>query len=68
MIGGSLSVSSLGWKCFEAAGVEPVFQSQADAIGYAHGRACFRSGEIRVTDSSGAVARIIPFNDVDRKL
>jgi hypothetical protein len=35
-----------GWTCFEASGVEPVFLSQGDAIGYAKGRACFRSGEI----------------------
>jgi hypothetical protein len=33
-----------GWKCFEASGVEPVFLHQEQAIGYATGRACFRSG------------------------
>jgi hypothetical protein len=49
-----------GWKAFESSGVEPVL-NQEDAIGYATGRACFRSGEIRVLDSSGAVALIIPF-------
>jgi len=37
-----------GWKAFEAPGVEPVFLSQGDAISYAQGRVCFRSGEIRV--------------------
>lgn len=37
-----------GWKVFEAPGVEPVFLNQQDAIDYATGRACFRSGEIRV--------------------
>ena len=37
-----------GWKCFEAPGVEPVFLNQEDAIDYATGRACFRSGEIRI--------------------
>ena len=47
-----------GWKCFEAPGVEPVFLNQEDAIDYATGRACFRSGEIRVLDSSGAVERV----------
>ena len=36
-----------GWKCFEAPGVQPEFLEQEHAIGYATGRACFRSGEIR---------------------
>ena len=57
-----------GWKCYEALGVEPVFLNQEDAIDYATGRACFRSGEIRVLDSSGAVTRIIPFSETDRRL
>jgi hypothetical protein len=57
-----------GWKCFEGPGVEPVFLKQEQAIGYAQGRACFRSGEIRILDSSGAIERIIPFNEADRKL
>ena len=48
-----------GWKCFEAPGVEPVFLNQEHAIDYATCRACFRSGEIRVHDSSGNVERII---------
>lgn len=56
------------WKCFEAPGVEPVFLNQEEAIDHAAGRACFRSGEIRVLDSTGKVERIIPFNDVDRNL
>jgi hypothetical protein len=51
-----------------APGVEPVFLEQEQAIDYATGRACFRSGEIRVVDASGAVERVIPFNDADRKL
>jgi len=46
-----------GWKCFEAPGVD-----------YATGRTCFRSGEIRILDSSGEVEGIIPFNEVDRRL
>src|SRR5437588_12065774 len=50
-----------GWKCFEAPGVEPVFLDQEQAIDYATGRACFRSGEIRILDSSGSVSRIIQF-------
>jgi hypothetical protein len=52
-----------GWKCFEAPGVEPVFLNQEQAIDYAKGRACFRSGEIRILDSSGAVERTIPFSE-----
>ena len=57
-----------GWKCFEMPGVEPVFLSQEDVISYAQGRACFRSGEIRILNSRGAVERIIPFSEADRKL
>jgi hypothetical protein len=36
-----------GWQVYESAGVQPVFLSQQQAIDYATGRACFRSGEIR---------------------
>jgi len=36
-----------GWQVYEAAGVQPVFLNQQDAIDYATGRACIRSGEIR---------------------
>ena len=57
-----------GWQCFEAPRVEPVFLSQGDAISYAKGRACFRSGEIRILDSSGAVERTIAFCETDRRL
>jgi hypothetical protein len=57
-----------GWKGFEAPGVEPVFLDQEQAIDYATCRACFRSGEIRVLDSSGAVTRSIPFSETDRRL
>jgi hypothetical protein len=57
-----------GWQVFESAGVEPVFLSQEQAIDYAKARVCFRSGKIRILDSSGAVARLIPFNEADRKL
>ena len=56
------------WKCFEAHAVEPVFLNQEHAIDYANGRACFRSGEIRVLDSIGAVMRIIPFSEMNRRL
>ena len=56
-----------GWKCFEAPGVEPVFLDQEDAIDHATGRACFRSGEIRVLDSDGAIEQVIPFNEYGRR-
>jgi len=46
-----------GWKAFEAPGVEPMFPKKDQAIDYAQNRACFRSGEIRVLDSTGKVER-----------
>ncbi len=57
-----------GWKVFEAPGVEPVFPEKDQAINYAEDRASFRSGEIRILDSSGNVERTIPFNDTNRRL
>jgi hypothetical protein len=57
-----------GWKAFEAPGVEPVFSEKDQAIDYAQQRACFRSGEIRVLDTSGNVERTIAFSEADRKL
>jgi hypothetical protein len=57
-----------GWKCFEAPGVEPVFATKDDAISYAQTRARFRTGEIRVLNSTGNVERTIAFDEVDRKL
>jgi hypothetical protein len=53
---------------FEAPGVEPVFLKKDQAINYAENRASFRSGEIRILDSSGNVEHTIPFNEADRKL
>ena len=52
----------------EAPGVEPVFLDQAQAIDYAVGRVCFRSGEIRAMDSASNIERAIPFSEADRKL
>jgi hypothetical protein len=49
-------------------GVEPVFPNKDQAIDYAPSRACFRSGEIRVLDSTGKFERTIPFSAADRKL
>jgi len=56
------------WQVHESAGVQPVFLSQQQAIDYATGRACFRSGEIRILDSNGAVESIIPFSETNRRL
>ena len=58
----------IGWKVFEALGVEPVFREKDQAIGYAETRACFRKGEIRVLDATGNIERTIAFNEADRKL
>jgi hypothetical protein len=57
-----------GWKAFEAPGVEPVFPKKDQAIDYAQNRACFRSGQIQMLDSTGNVERVIPFDDTNRKL
>jgi len=58
----------VGWKAFEAPGVEPVFPEKDHAIDYAQNRAYFRSGEVRIFDSRGNVERVIPFDDTNRKL
>jgi hypothetical protein len=47
-----------GWQVHEAPGVQPVFLTQEQAVDYANSRPCFRSGEIRVLDSNGAVTRL----------
>ena len=57
-----------GWQIYQAPGVQPVFLSREQAIDYATCRACFRSGEIRILDSTGSVERLIPFNEMNRKL
>jgi hypothetical protein len=51
-----------------ASGVEPVFPNEDQAIDYAQSRACFRSDEIRILDSSGNVERTIAISEADRKL
>jgi hypothetical protein len=56
------------WRVFEAPGVEPVFLEQHQAFSYAETRASFRSGEIRVLDSTGNIKRVISFSETDRKL
>ena len=57
-----------GWKVFEAPGVEPVFETKDQAVGYAETRACFRSGEIRVLDRNGSIERAIRFDEAERKM
>jgi hypothetical protein len=57
-----------GWKVFAAPGGEPVFPKKDQAIDYALQRACFRSGEVRIFDSTGNIERVIPFDDPNRKL
>ena len=47
---------------------EPVFPNKDQAIEYAQNRACFRSGEIRVLDSTGKLERTVAFSEADRKL
>jgi hypothetical protein len=56
------------WKAIEAPGVESVFPRKDQAIEYAQNRACFRSGDVRIFDSTGNVERVIPFDDANRKL
>ena len=57
-----------GWKAFETSGVEPVFPNKDQAIDYAQNRAYFRSGEVRIFDSTGNVESVIPFDDANRKM
>ena len=57
-----------GWKVLEAAGVEPVFLTKDQALSYAKGRASFRSGEIRILDSTEKLEETISFDDVGRTL
>jgi len=52
------------WKVFEAPGVEPVFPEKDQAINFATGRACFRSGEIRILGSNGIVGRTISLDQL----
>jgi hypothetical protein len=44
------------------------FPEKNQATNYAQNRASFRSGEIRILDSSGNLERTIAFNETDRKL
>ena len=57
-----------GWKVFEARGVEPVFPEKRHAIIYGQNRASFRSGEIRILDSTGNIEQTIAFTEADRKM
>ena len=57
-----------GWQVYEAPGVQPLFLNKEQATDYATCRACFRAGEIRILDSNGAVERVIPFDETNRRL
>ena len=57
-----------GSKAFETPGVEPVLPKKDQAIDYVQNRACFRSGEIHILDSTGKLERAIVFSEADRKL
>jgi hypothetical protein len=59
---------TVGVEVFEAPGVEPVFPEKDQAIDYAETRACFRTSEIRVLDSTGKLERAIAFSETDRQL
>jgi len=53
---------------YESAGVQPVFVSEQQAIDYATGRACFRSGEIRILACDGgpiAAYQAKPYMKID---
>jgi hypothetical protein len=56
-----------GWQVYESAGVQPVFLDQEQAIDYAKNRACFRSCEIRVLDSTDTVERTIAFSEGEER-
>jgi len=58
----------LGWKVFEAPGVDPVFPEKHQVINYAQNRASFRSGEIRIFDSTGKLECALAFSETDRML
>jgi hypothetical protein len=60
-----------GWRCFEAAGVQPFWignGAKKDAISYAKGRAKYGRGEIRVLNPDGSIECIIPFGESANKL
>jgi hypothetical protein len=58
----------LGCKAFAAPDVEPVSPMKKEAIDYTQSPACFRSGEVRVLDSTGGPESEIAFSEADRKL
>ena len=53
-----------GWQCFEAPGVQPYWVeagAKQTAIDYAAARMKGHTGEIRIYDSTGEVARTLTF-------
>jgi hypothetical protein len=57
-----------GWKVFEGPGVEPVFLHRTKRSTTHRIARVFRSGEIRLLDSTGALERTIQFTEANRKL
>jgi hypothetical protein len=57
-----------GLKIFEALACSLCFSLKKQTSSYAKSRASFRSGEIRILDSSGNVERVIPSDDTNRRL
>ncbi len=52
---------------FEAPGVELVFPEKDQAVNYVQNRASFRSGEIRILDSSGNVSEGCGFESLQAR-
>jgi hypothetical protein len=63
-----LTIGGVEMERFEAPGVESVFSEKPQAINYAQSRATFRSGEIRVLDSTGKLERMIAFTEAGRRV
>jgi hypothetical protein len=55
-------------RVFDAASNVIQTHEQATILLIAKGPACFRRGKIRILDSNGAVERVSPFNETERKL
>jgi len=68
----SISVKSnrtrLAGKLLKLRALRLCFREKDKISDYSQNRACFRSGEIRVLDSTAKLERTIAFGAVDRKL
>jgi hypothetical protein len=58
---------SSGWKVLNLP-ASSLYLQKGQAIDYAHSRACFCLGEIRILNSTGKLERMIAFSEADRKL